>query len=95
MCGAGWAGLSPAEEERGWMLRLGDPATVMTPVCVCAGHPPKLGSCARAGYLGAECAEWGGEVNAPLAVPLAGGLALAGLGAALMRRRKVAPKLEV
>ena len=93
LCGTGWVGLSPS--ERGWMLRLGDETTVMKPVCACSGHLPKLGSCARVGYLGAECAEWGGKLSLPLAAPLAGGLALAGLGAALMRRRKVEVNLEV
>ena len=93
LCGIGWAGLAPS--ERGWMLRLGEQTTVMKPVCVCDGHPPRFGSCERVGYLGAQCAEWGGEAELPLAAALAGGLALAGLGAALMRRRKVAQGAKV
>ena len=85
----GWSA-AERDPERGLLMNLGAQTTVMTPVCFCAGHSPKVGSCLRAGHLGASCAEVGADVSLPLALPLSGGLALAWLGLSMIRRKRQA-----
>ena len=83
----GWT-MSDRDPARGMLMNLGAPTVLAKPVCFCEGHLPKAGECIRAGYLGAKCAQWGFHFSPPLIVPLAGALALAGLGVRMMMRRK-------
>ena len=87
----GWT-VAERDPARGPLMNLGASTTLLRPVCVCEGHFPKAGSCLRAGYVGASCAQRGFEFSPPLAGALAGALALAWLGAGLMRRKN---KMEV
>ena len=82
----GWT-MAERDPERGLLMNLGASTTLLRPVCVCEGHFPKAGSCLRSGYLGANCAQRGGEFSPPLGGALAGALALAWLGAGMMRRK--------
>ena len=84
--GLGWL-TAERDPQRGLLMNLGAKTKLVQPVCACDGHAPKIGGCARAGYLGASCSELGFELTPPLAAPLLGGLALCALGAAMMRRR--------
>ena len=87
----GWT-MAERDPARGLLMNLGSSTTLLRPICVCEGHFPKAGSCLRAGYLGANCAQRGFEFSPPLAGALTGALALAWLGAGLMRRKN---KMEV
>lgn len=75
------------DPERPPLMNLGARTEVMRPLCICEGRPPKVGSCQRVGYLGVRCWQLGFELALPLGIPLIGGLALAGLGASMMRRK--------
>ena len=76
------------DAQRGPLMNLAAPTKLLQPVCACSGHLPRIGGCARSGYLGASCRELGFEFNLPLVAPLLGGLALCVLGAAMTLRRR-------